>query len=188
MRPRWPRLASSRVARSDETFKTVSFSLIQSHSSRLPRGRDARSPPSRERRYAFVVTTHTTTVRAGAATAQWAFVAGWRSANPSRQRRREDRVRASQRTLVWQVARRFAPALAADIGDQHSVEASMILPAGVVGDAFTKLDGSRPRTSASLSPSPVGVVIEEQAVKWALKSHPWLLLYSAALPDLLPAL
>ena len=33
MRPRWPRLASSGAARSGETFKTVSFGLIPSHSS-----------------------------------------------------------------------------------------------------------------------------------------------------------
>ena len=30
----------------------------------------------------------------------------------------------------WQVARRYLPALAIDIGDQHSMEASIILPAG----------------------------------------------------------
>ena len=36
MRPPWPWLASSGVARSDETFKTVSFGLIPSHSSRRP--------------------------------------------------------------------------------------------------------------------------------------------------------
>ena len=30
----------------------------------------------------------------------------------------------------WQVARRYLPALAIDIGDQHSMEASMMLPAG----------------------------------------------------------
>ena len=34
MRPRWPRLVSSGVARSGETFKTVSFSRISSHFSR----------------------------------------------------------------------------------------------------------------------------------------------------------
>ena len=30
----------------------------------------------------------------------------------------------------WQVARRYLPALAVDVGDQHRMEASMILPAG----------------------------------------------------------
>ena len=61
MRPPWPWLASSGVARSDETFKTVSFGLIPSHSSRRPglgvqphpciQGTgDASFPPSRERR------------------------------------------------------------------------------------------------------------------------------------------
>ena len=85
VRPRWPRLASSRVARSGELLKqSHSVSFLSS-----ARGRDARFLPSRERRHAFVVTTHITTVRAVAAMAQWAFVAGWRSANPSRPRRRE---------------------------------------------------------------------------------------------------
>ena len=30
----------------------------------------------------------------------------------------------------WQVARRYLPALAVDVGDQHSMEASMICPQG----------------------------------------------------------
>ena len=30
----------------------------------------------------------------------------------------------------WQIARRYLPALAVDVGDQHRMEASMILPAG----------------------------------------------------------
>ena len=32
----------------------------------------------------------------------------------------------------WQVARRYLPALAVDVGDQHRMETSMILPAGAV--------------------------------------------------------
>ena len=47
----------------------------------------------------------------------------------------------------WQVACRYLPALAIDIGDQHSMEASMMLPAGAAcsiseGDALTPLDGT----------------------------------------------
>ena len=76
VRPRWPRLASSGVARSGGTFNSVAFDCISLHSLSSTRARDARFPPSRERRSAFVVTTHTTTVRAGAATAQWAIVVG----------------------------------------------------------------------------------------------------------------
>ena len=30
----------------------------------------------------------------------------------------------------WQIARRYLPALAVDVGDQHRMEASMMLPAG----------------------------------------------------------
>ena len=38
-------------------------------------------------------------------------------------------VLAEQRD-EWQIARRYLPALAVDVGDQHRMEASMILPAG----------------------------------------------------------
>ena len=96
MRPGWSRLASSGVARSGETFNSLPFASISTHSlSSMPWGftrtlawipafagmtgqgaGDARFPPSRERRSAFVVTTRTTNVRAGGATTQWAVVAG----------------------------------------------------------------------------------------------------------------
>ena len=32
----------------------------------------------------------------------------------------------------WQVARRYLPALAVDVGDRHRIETSMMLPAGAV--------------------------------------------------------
>ena len=48
VRPRWPRLASSGVARSDKTFNSVSFSRISSHSCRR-RGR--RGPGTRGSRH-----------------------------------------------------------------------------------------------------------------------------------------
>ena len=96
VRPGWPRLASSGVARSGETFNSLPFASISTHSlSSMPWGftrtlvwipafagmtgqgaGDARFPPSRERRSAFVVTTRTTNVRAGGATTQWAVVVG----------------------------------------------------------------------------------------------------------------
>ena len=76
----WPWLASSGVPRSGETFNSVSFSLIWSHFLSSAQAGDARFPPSRERRVAFVITTYATTVRAGAATAQWAVVVGLGSA------------------------------------------------------------------------------------------------------------
>ena len=41
------------------------------------RGRDARFPPSRERRWLFAVTTHAINVGVGATMAQWAVVVGW---------------------------------------------------------------------------------------------------------------
>ena len=63
MRPRWPRLASSGVARRGETFNSVAFGCIRLHSfprtlilTPLPDSqRDARFPPSRERRMRFDV-------------------------------------------------------------------------------------------------------------------------------------
>ena len=33
-------------------------------------------------------------------------------------------------TVIRQVARRYLPALAVDVGDQHRMETSMMLPAG----------------------------------------------------------
>ena len=69
-----PWLASSGVARRGETFKSVAFGCISLHSLSSTRGRDARFPPSRERRNEFAETTHTTNVRAGRAMAQRAFV------------------------------------------------------------------------------------------------------------------
>ena len=94
MRPGWPRLASSGVARSGESFNSVAFDCISLHSlSSMPwgftrtlawipafAGMTDRGPGmrgsrlSRERRSAFVVTTRTTNVRAGGATTQWAVV------------------------------------------------------------------------------------------------------------------
>ena len=61
MRPRWPRLASSGVVRRGETFNSVAFGCIRLHSfprtlilTPLPDSqRDARFPPSRERRMRF---------------------------------------------------------------------------------------------------------------------------------------
>ena len=46
----WPWLASSGVARSGETFNSVAFGCISLLSLSSTRGRDARFPPSRERR------------------------------------------------------------------------------------------------------------------------------------------
>ena len=66
----------SGVRRSGKTFNSVAFGCISAHSSRRPGAgiRDARFPPSRERRNDFAETTHTTNVRAGGAMAQWAVV------------------------------------------------------------------------------------------------------------------
>ena len=61
---------------------------------------------------------------------------------------------------AWQVARRTLPNPAVDVGGQHRMEPSMLLPAGAArsisqGDALPPLDGIRPTTFAPCE-SPLG--------------------------------
>ena len=102
MRPGWPWLASSGVARSGETFNSVAFGCIQLHfpfsepsSSEALRRQEPRTQPflpsapcalrCRARwipafagmTAGFAGTTHVTNVRVGAAMGQWAVVVGF---------------------------------------------------------------------------------------------------------------
>ena len=78
MRPVWPRWASSRVARSGETFKTVSFRLISSHfvSFRLISSHFVVDAGSGMRGFRLPGDGTCNQCRVGAAMAQWAVVVG----------------------------------------------------------------------------------------------------------------